>query len=45
MFKSHLENHFKALLNVLNLSQHKKGGTYSFRVTGNPDQIPSVRGL
>ena len=44
-FKSHLENHFKALLNVLNLSEHKKGNTYSFRIRGNPSQIPNVRGL
>ena len=45
MFKSHLENHFKALLNVLDLSQHKKGDTYSFRITGSPSQVPNVRGL
>ncbi len=45
MLKSNLENHFRSLLNILNLSQHKKGNTYSFRITGNPDQVPNVRGL
>ena len=45
VLKSSLENHFKALLNVLNLSQHKKGNTYAFRITGNPNQVPNVRGL
>ena len=45
MFKSHLENHFKALLNILDLSRHKKGNTYSFRVVGSPNQVPNVSGL
>ena len=45
ILKSNLENHFRALLNVLNLTRYKKGNTYSFRITGNPNQVPNIRGL
>ena len=43
--QSNLESQFEALIGLSNLDQHKKNGTYSFRVTGTPGQIPNVRGL
>ena len=40
-----LETQFKVFLDVLSLSKYKKGRTYAFRITGNPNQIPNIRGL
>lgn len=40
-----LENQFRVFMNVLNLSRYKKEGTYAFRITGSPNQVPNIRGL
>ncbi len=43
--KPNIEAQFKALIDVLSLGEHKKAGTYAFRITGNPSQVPNIRGL
>lgn len=43
--QSALETQFKVFIDLLKLSQYKQGGTYAFRITGNPNQVPNIRGL